>query len=164
MKTLISISLLALLSGTCSSQIKKPEYDSKPNTREVAPSKPKIDVKVNKQFDKKGNLIQYDSTYSYFYSAINPKANRISSDSLFQKYKIPLNNHFKELFDENMKKVFFTDSLFKYDFYNPDYFSKRFHMNWEAFEKMFKQMDSLKAGMFQQSFPKENMRRKQNTK
>jgi hypothetical protein len=98
--------------------------------------KPKTDIRVNKKYDDKGNLIQYDSTYSYFYSSPGFK-NSISSDSLFNNFKIPLRNDYKGLLDENMNSIFFNDSLFKYDFYNSDYFSRRFHMNMLKFENMF---------------------------
>jgi len=51
-----------------------------------------------------------------------------------------------------MNSIFFNDSLFKYDFYNSDYFSQRFHLNILKFENMFRQMDSIKFDMFRNNY------------
>lgn len=37
------------------------------------------------------------------------------------------------------------DSLYKYDFPNEDYFSKRFELNMEHMKKMMFQIDSIKS-------------------
>lgn len=152
MKKLIAILLLSLLAAGCDGQKKQNE---KPLNRVAAVDSgavPQTDIRVNKKYDDKGNLIQYDSTYSYYYSSPGFK-NSISSDSLFSSFKIPLRNNYRGLFDENMNNIFFNDSLFKYDFYNADYFSKRFQMNMLRFQDMFRQMDSIKSDMFRQTYP-----------
>jgi hypothetical protein len=104
--------------------------------------------------------VQYDSTYSYFYSLPKLKNNSISSDSLFSNFKTPLRKDYKGLLGENMNSIFFNDSLFKYDFYNSDYFSKRFQLNIQKFENMFKQMDSLKSDMFNKNYPEGAIKKK----
>ena len=47
---------------------------------------PKTDIKVNKEYDKDGNLIRYDSTYSSYYS--NILNDTILGDSIFNNFKI----------------------------------------------------------------------------
>ena len=115
MKKVIVIMLLSFLVGGCNGQKKQNEKV----TRQIASidtiAKPKVDVRVNKKYDDKGNLLQYDSTYSYFYSSPRFK-NSISSDSLFSNFKMPLRNDYKGLLEDNMNNIFFNDSLFKYDF------------------------------------------------
>jgi hypothetical protein len=157
MKKLIVMMLLSVIAGGCHGQ--KKNIGKKPLAFADTTNNPKTDIKVNKQYDKKGNLIEYDSTYSYFYSSPGMK-NSISSDSLFNKLKTPLQNDYQGLLDKNMNNIFFNDSLFKYDFYNNDYFSKRFQMNMLQFQNMFKEMDSLKQQMFRQRYPEGVMKKK----
>ena len=115
--------------------------------------RPKTDIRVNKKYDDKGNLVQYDSSYSYFYLSPGFGNSSIISDSLFSNLKTPLRNNYKGLLENNMDSIFFNDTLFKYDFYNNDYFSKRYQMNMQRFENMFRQMDSIKSNMFRQTYP-----------
>ena len=159
MKKLMAIMLLSFLMGGCNGQKNQNEKSSKQIASIDTLAKPKVDVRVNKKYDDKGNLVQYDSTYSYFYSSPGFK-NSISSDSLFSNFKIPLRNDYKGLLDDNMNNIFFNDSLFKYDFYNNDYFSKRFQLNIQRFENMFKQMDSIKSDMFRQTYPDGEIKKK----
>ena len=152
MKKVIMMMLLSFLAGGCNGQKKQNEKSTKQAASIDTIAKPKVDVRVNKKYDNTGNLVQYDSTYSYFYSSPGFK-NSISSDSLFSNLKTPLRNDYKGLLDDNMNSIFFNDSLFKYDFYNNDYFSKRFQLNMLRFENMFKRMDSIKSDLFRQTYP-----------
>ena len=152
MKKVMTLMFLSFLVGGCNGQKTLNEKGTKQIASIDTVAKPKEDIRVNKRYDDKGNLLQYDSTYSYFYSSPGFK-NRISSDSLFSNFKLPLKDEYKGLLDDNMNSIFFNDSLFKYDFYNSDYFSKRFQLNMLRFENMFKQMDSIKSDMFRQNYP-----------
>jgi len=62
---------------------------------------PKVDIKVNKEYDKNGNLIKYDSTYSIFWSNVDTTF----SDTVFFS-----------LFKDKKQKLFFDiynlDSIF----------------------------------------------------
>jgi len=158
MKKLIVMSLLSLAFAGCSDAKKQNENSSKLMAVLDSSSVPKTDIRVNKKYDSKGNLLQYDSSYSYFYFSPGFK-NSISSDSLFYNFKTPLRNDYKDLLEENMNSVFFNDSLFKYDFYNSDYFSERFRLNMLRFENMFRQMDSLKSNMFRKKYPEGTLKR-----
>jgi len=159
MKKIIAMLLLSFLIGGCNRQKKQNEKLSKQFAAADTTIQPKTDIRVNRKYDDKGNLIQYDSSYSYFYSSPGFN-NSISSDSLFNDFKLPLRNEYKGLFDDNMNSIFFNDSLFKYDFYNDDYFSKRFHLNMLRFENMFKEMDSIKSDMFRQNYPEGIIKKK----
>jgi hypothetical protein len=70
----------------------------------IAANQPKVDIKVNKKFDEKGNLIQYDSTYSIIYSSPNADIQffNFDNDSLFSDF----NKHMK------------SNDFFKDDFLN----------------------------------------------
>src|SRR5437868_5432184 len=70
-------------------------------------SNPKIDVSVNRKYDSLGNLIRFDSTYSYFYQSPQLKNINIRSDSLYQRFKNSFHNHFLDSLNLEMNKVFF---------------------------------------------------------
>ncbi len=53
-----------------------------PNTDSVKHENPKIQIKVNRKYDDKGNVIGYDSTYSYSYTYSNGQIRDIDVDSL----------------------------------------------------------------------------------
>lgn len=57
------LALIIVIAGFCcfAQQINAQEVTKKPN-------KPDVKIKVNKQFDDKGNVTRYDSTYSYSWS------------------------------------------------------------------------------------------------
>jgi hypothetical protein len=158
---LMAAMLLSFLAEGCNGQKKSGDSQQQIASGDSA-VKPKVDVRVNKKYDEKGNLVQFDSTYSYFYSAPGLKRSSISSDSLFGNFKLPLRNQYEGLMDENMNSVFFNDTMFKYDFYNSDYFSKRFHLNIPKFEELFRQMDSIKSDMFRNTYPEGAIRKKDN--
>ncbi len=63
---LLNITLMLLFSS-CNAQTKK---DEPKNQNELNSNLPKKNISVNKEFEKNGNLIKYDSTYSYYYSNI----------------------------------------------------------------------------------------------
>jgi hypothetical protein len=118
---------------------------------------PKTDIRVNKSYDPKGNIIRYDSTYTYFYKS--PGLKGINPDTLFGSLEDPLRANYNMLLKKNMDSIFFNDTLMKYDFLNPDFFSKRFELNMQHFQDMFKQMDSLKSGMLRKDYPEGGMRK-----
>src|SRR5690242_2430032 len=50
-------------------------------------SNPRTDVRVNKKYDDKGNLIRYDSSYSYRYVSPDKIVKNIETDTLFRHFK-----------------------------------------------------------------------------
>lgn len=76
------------------------------NNIDTLRNKPKIDIKVNKQYDENGNIIGYDSTYSYSYSS-NGNTFNFGNNIMFND----------SLFIDNFMN---TDSLFNEDFNNFD--------------------------------------------
>jgi len=73
---------------------------------------PKVEIKVNKEKDDKGNIIRFDSTYSYSWHSEN--MNQESMDSIFKEFK--MNSHFKD---------FFKNDFFGSDFLDHDFFPRR---------------------------------------
>ena len=121
-------------------------------TKEIADSAkvnaPKTDIRVNKEYDKNGNLIKYDSTYSYFYS--NSKNNDVKRDSIFESFKNHFNQSYSFSNEPFFHDLFFQDSLLKYDFYKKDFFYDRFRQNMNRMDRLFREMDSLKNGFYKE--------------
>ena len=139
---------VTLILGSCNGQEKQIKNDNLSAVKNV----PKEDIKVSKEYDKDGNLIKYDSTYTYFYS--NIENDTITEDSIFTNFKKLFDLQYPFSFRSYFDDLFFEDSLMKYDFYKKDFFTKRFIQNLEKTEKMFQEMDSIKNHFFSEQFQK----------
>ncbi|MFY9153710.1 MAG: hypothetical protein WAO52_16955 [Prolixibacteraceae bacterium] len=144
MKRMVFFVLAVLFAlASCDGQTKKQKAQ---NT-----NVPKTNIKVNKEYDKDGNLIRYDSTYSYFYS--NIVNDSILGDSIFSDFKDQFNQRYIFSSEPYFSDFFFQDSLLKYDFYKNDFFSKRYKNDMERMGKLFQEMDSVKNLYFKNQFP-----------
>tara|TARA_R110002124_G_scaffold184823_3_gene352252 strand:+ start:1032 stop:1478 length:447 start_codon:yes stop_codon:yes gene_type:complete len=105
--------------------------------------KPQTSIKVNKEYDEKGNLISIDSTYTSFYS--NIKNDSILEKNIFNQFHKNFKSQFNQPIDSLFFKGFFNGSPFKMeDFYTNDFFSNSFLQHQKEIEKIFKRMDSVK--------------------
>jgi hypothetical protein len=111
---------------------------------------PQTNIKVDKRYDDKGNLVKYDSTYSYYYS--NVKDNTNLKDSIFNNFKQQFNKNYSFSSNPYFNDFFFQDSLLKYDFYRNDFFINRFKNNMRMMDSLFVGMDSLKNSFFNKQF------------
>ena len=108
----------------------------------LSTNKPQTKIIVNKEFDEKGNLVKFDSSYSYFYS--NIEKDSTFGDSSYNIFQEDFFNTFPNIQKPFLNDIFFEDSLLNYDFYKDDFFSNRFRFNRQRFDKLFEEMDSLK--------------------
>ena len=76
---MIAFALSIILVG-CTGQTKQEFTEIKRDSIQ-----PKTDIKVNKEYDEKGNLIRYDSSYSYYYS--NIENDSLLGDSIFSDFQ-----------------------------------------------------------------------------
>jgi hypothetical protein len=141
---LIAIALSVTLMS-CNDQTSKQKGESN-----KIPANPQTSVKVDKKYDDKGNLIRYDSSYSYYYS--NVKDDENLSDSIFNSFRNALGNIYFFSRDPYFNDLFFEDSLLKYDFYRKDFFLNRFQNNMRRMDNLFLGMDSLKNSFFSKQF------------
>lgn len=143
--SLFAIALL-LISGGCSGQ--KSQKSNESDT--IAKNQPETYISVNKEYDKDGNIIGYDSTYSSYYS--NIKDNFFKRDSVFDLFKKQFNTTYSFSDQPYFKDLFFEDSLLKYDFYKKDFFSNRFRRNMRKMDSLFMKMDMMKNDFFDHQF------------
>ncbi|MDD2550383.1 MAG: hypothetical protein PHD00_09860 [Bacteroidales bacterium] len=142
---------VTLILSSCNGQEKQAESQNDKLSR--LKNVPKEDIKINREYDEDGNLIKYDSTYTYFYSNIeNDKA---AEDSIFYDFRKMFDALYPFSYKPYFNDFFFEDSLLKYDFYKRDFFSERFRHNMEGTEKMFQEMDSIKNKYYMEKFPEE---------
>jgi hypothetical protein len=150
MKRLFTISLVVLTLTGCSGQTK--------NDKQSKNNLPQTNIKVKKDYDKNGNIVRYDSSYSSFYS--NIKGDSTLRDSIFNNFRHKFNQDYFFSDQPYFKNFFFVDSLLKYDFYKKDFFYDRFKNNMARMDSLFKGMDIIKNDFFDKQFRQENKSKK----
>ena len=98
---------------------------------------PQEKITVNKEYDKDGNLIRYDSTYSYSYSST--ESHRMIMDSLQQKYFQLLNPNFTFPNDSMQNNFIIQQQIVPFG--NDEIFRQQM----EIMGKMYQQQDSTKS-------------------
>lgn len=149
MKNLMLVILSTFVLFSCNAQTKK-DLDKKETEISKEKIEPKIDYKVNKEYDENGNLIRLDSTYSYYYSNIDKNA--MVNDTIFKKFNqhFDLNSPFNNsLFNDFFKKKSYLED----NFFKGDYFRGNFNRNEEIMNEMLQRMDSIKNKFFLEQFP-----------
>ena len=142
MRNIVITMLSVLLLSSCNAQIE----DKKDRNIQINSNKPKIDYKVNKKYDDNGNLIAYDSVYTYYYS--NVDRNSLINDSIYKKF----NEHFNtnsSFFNDFMKQ----DEYLNEEFFSDDFFLKNYQRRQQEIYEMLRKMDSLKNSYLIEEFP-----------
>lgn len=134
-RTLLIIGVLACGFTACNAQA----------TSKAPQRAPKIDSKVTKQYDEKGNLIGYDSTYTEYYS--NVEGDSLLHDSLFDRIRQQFTNQ-RRMFG-GWKQ---TDSLFMGGFEGFP-FDEQFN----AMNRFMREVDSLQNSMMRQQLYHKNV-------
>jgi hypothetical protein len=105
-------------------------------------NQPKEDVKVNKQFDKDGNMIAYDSTYSWSWSNNENMPENI--DSIFKSFH---NRDFNfSIFNDSLffsMPLGFKSELLNDSLWNRDIFKNFFNEDFGNMDKFFEQHNKL---------------------
>ncbi len=110
-------------------------------------NQPKVNYKVNKQYDEHGNLISYDSTYTYSYSSqdadINITFGNDSAFDMFGNINTPMGMFNNDIFNRFFKgdSSQFPNNIFL----NDPFFNNGFDMMDQMRQQMnrMQQMDSL---------------------
>lgn len=115
-------------------------------------NEPKVDIKVNKKYDDYGNLIQYDSTYSYVYSSQNMNSEDL--DSIIGNFKPFFYNNMPDVFGNSFDDFFNSRSFSNEDFFKNDFFENQFQKHNKMMEDMISKMDSIRNEYLKQKYPK----------
>jgi len=113
--------IILLLVNACSFAQKKDDPQPK--------NQPKVHIDVNKEYDENGNIIRYDSTYSWTWSNID-SLNEHLNDSLISQFFSPKSMLSFSPFDDDSLL-----DLFRFPSFNDNFFDWGFDMD--------KQMESM---------------------
>ncbi|HWA32714.1 MAG TPA: hypothetical protein VG737_01225 [Cyclobacteriaceae bacterium] len=106
------------------------------------PVKPDVDIKVDRLYDDKGNLIAFDSLYRALYSDTLKRKHQL--DSLFESFHRSYLDKSPTLLEKPFNRLFFHDSLLYSDFFHKDFFQRRYELNDLYMRKMMHELDSIK--------------------
>lgn len=125
MKTYITLTAILLLSLTgCRGQEKT---DKGITEEKMEKEQPKGVWKVDKEYDENGNLIRYDSIYSWS-SGDTTFSNlaKMNRDSLLGNLESRFYGQFSQFRNQGFEDVFEPDSLFSKRYFNNDFFGSDF--------------------------------------
>lgn len=144
----VKLSIASILLVSCQEKIKGQEDSAAVPQAAIGKDslvKPHVNVKVNRRFDEKGNLVGLDSLYSTYYST-HDRDKRV--DSLMNNFDTYFHRAHPLFFNNRFNNLFFNDSLRYPDFFHQDFFMKHYEMNDAYMKDMMKQMDSIKNQFF----------------
>ncbi len=144
--------LLVLLSlGSCKGQ-EKDQNPEKETTNDTI-VKPKGQWNVTREYDELGNLIKYDSVYSWYYSNREGDSLRVNLDSIMDNFK----RYFGEMEAPSLRRDFSyfpkADSLMMKDFFSEDYFFRNWERHHPEMQQFMKRMDSIRNRFLKEYHP-----------
>lgn len=144
MKKFLVLLVAALLTISCNSQENKNKEESDKKD-EVVIDSPKGSWKVNKEFDEEGNLIRYDSIYSWSSGDDLDELAILDRDSTLKSMQSRFFRNFSQFdFDrEGFGDLFAEDSLFTKRFFNDDFFDSEFGRDFMDIDKMHERMEAM---------------------
>ncbi|WP_271855659.1 hypothetical protein [Patiriisocius marinus] len=141
MKKYVLYTLIALGAISCNGQKADQLAQNKnDNTLIKKAEQPEGTWKVAKEFDEHGNLVKYDSIYSWSSSTNMDALNPQDRDSLMEQLKARFYTNFSMFEDQGFKPIFSQDSLFNNRFFNDDFFDSNFGEDFMNLDKMRQQM------------------------
>ena len=146
----MAIFLVLLFTG-CKGQ--ENDKQEKKQVQKDTIKKPKGEWKVNREYDEAGNLIKYDSIYSYSYSHIGGDSLRVNLDSIMDSFKGYFGEHRPFKWNDGFSFFPESDSLFMKDFFKDDYFFDRWERQPMDMEEMIKRMDSIRNEFLKKYHP-----------
>ncbi|MCK0135140.1 hypothetical protein [Arenibacter sp. S6351L] len=120
------------------------------NTDSISVNKPKISWKVDKKYDEKGNVIGYDSIYSYSYSNLKNLPKEMNLDSIMNSMKFFSQGNLSFFMEgHNLGQFMDMDSIMNGSQYFKDFFERQRSNNFSDMRELFQQMDSLQNMMME---------------
>jgi hypothetical protein len=154
MKRLVMMMFITLLATGCNGQQESGSVEKnvqKDNKKEL--NQPQVSWDVKKETDENGNVIRYDSTYTWSYTNIDGDTMVVGADSLMRSFHSYFNENFPPIWNRSFAQPLWNDSLFYRDFYRDDYFHNRWQQDYFEMDKMFRRMDSLRNQFLYDNYP-----------
>lgn len=158
MNKLLFFTAITLFAFGCNAQgnnQSKNNADSKVGVEAQTPGKKKPDVRwnVTKQYDENGNLIGYDSTYTYSYTNVEGDSVTLDADSVMRSFHSYFDQNFPGIWNKQFDNGFPNDSMFYRDFLQHDFFSQQWNRDFLDMDKITQEMDSLRMEFFKNQYP-----------
>jgi len=158
MKPFVLLTFLGLSLMSCNAQNKEPKIEPSDTPQALVEKDseeiPKGTWKVTKELDENGNVIKYDSIYSYSYGNANGQEMKIEDvDSLIQSFRAYSKDRISPSWDHSLLDPFWEDSRIEERFFNEEFFQDRWKSDFESIQNRMKQMDSLRAQFFHDYYP-----------
>tara|TARA_R100001369_G_scaffold86689_4_gene121399 strand:- start:4621 stop:5121 length:501 start_codon:yes stop_codon:yes gene_type:complete len=142
MKKIAILSIVAILNISCNAQENKKEANlQKDSIAQVEP--PKGTWKVDKEFDENGNLIRYDSIYSWSSTDNLDELAQRNPDSLLQSFRSKFYRNFSHIDNQRFGELFSDDSLFTKRFFDNDFFDSDFGEDFMDIDRIRKRMETM---------------------
>ena len=142
MKKIAILSMVAILNLSCNAQENKKEDNlQKDSIAQVEP--PKGTWKVDKEFDENGNLIRYDSIYSWSSTDNLDELAQRNPDSLLQSFRSKFYRNFSHIDNQRFGDLFSDDSLFTKRFFDNDFFDSDFGEDFMDIDRIRKRMETM---------------------
>ena len=144
MKKIVILSMAAILNLSCNAQENKKENNlqkDKDSITQVEP--PKGTWKVDKEFDENGNLIRYDSIYSWSSTDNLDELAQRNPDSLLQSFRSKFYRNFSHIDNQRFGDLFSDDSLFTKRFFDNDFFDSDFGEDFMDIDRIRKRMETM---------------------
>lgn len=140
MKKYILLVMVVLLNINCNGQKNETKKSETKKSEENIVEQPKGTWKVDKEFDENGNLIRYDSIYSWSSNGKFDDFSSLDRDSLMQSFKSKFFTNFSGFENQGFEDVFAQDSLFSKRFFNEDFFGSDFGKDFMDIDEIRQQM------------------------
>lgn len=140
MKKFILLVVVGLLSLGCNAQQNETKNKHTKDHKNEQVEQPKGSWKVNKTFDENGNLIRYDSIYSWSSDHRFKDLSAIQRDSLMEAFKSRFFTDFSGFENEGFDTIFSQDSLFSRRFFNDEFFKSDFGSDFMDIDHIRQQM------------------------
>jgi hypothetical protein len=153
MKKFVFTLLLGLILAGCHAQddrSKSKDDLAEKKTDSTFLEQPKISWKVDKKYDGQGNIIGYDSIYSYSFDNLRNLPRDMNLDSIMGSMRILSQGNLSSfLEDHNMGRFMEMDSLMNGDQFFNDFFERQRSNGFSGMQELFQQMDSLQILMME---------------
>ncbi len=140
MKKYMLIAMATLFCISCNGQNKETKKTETIDSETNGVEQPEGSWKVDKEFDENGNLIRYDSIYSWSSNGKLGNLSTLDKDSLLQSFKSRFFTNFSDFEHQGFGDVFSKDSLFSKHFFNDDFFGSDFGKDFMDIDKIRKRM------------------------
>lgn len=144
MKKIALLSIAAILNLGCNAQENKIEKNLQKDNDSITQiaEPPEGTWKVDKEFDEDGNLIRYDSIYSWSSTDVNELAQK-NPDSLLKSFRSKFYRNFSKFDDQRFEDLFADDSLFAHRLFDDDFFNSQLGEDFMDIDRIRERMETM---------------------